>query len=270
MIAGAGFGPRCNGVRPLRFTPRASIPLEAACVVANGVRETLRELFGEACELVLGEPAALGVQAWPALARDALLFLTRGRQTDVVLVLPRPDARRLVLRAFGEADAAAETALPEAACSALEMHALELIAARCARAFDPLCAERFDASRAVRIHDIPPCVAYFDLRVAAPIPLTLGIGIVRDLPEPGPAGALPAAVLDDVTVEARAVFAEGTIDAASFVSLCPGDVVKLDTKIGAAASLRIGDRRVAAGAPGAVRSRTALLVHDVALGAHHP
>jgi flagellar motor switch/type III secretory pathway protein FliN len=269
MIADATFGPG-SSLRPLRFAARASIPIEAACVVANGLRETLRELFGEACELVLGEPAALAPEAWPVLARDALLYLTRGRQTDVVLVLPRPDARRLVLRAFGEAETPSEPSLPDAACSALELHALELIAARCAGAFDPLCAEQRDASRAVRIHDIPPCVAYFDVRVGAPIALTLGIGIVRDLPEPGPAGALPAAVLDDVTVEARAVFAEGTIDAASLVRLRPGDVVKLDTKIGAAASLRVGDRRLAAGAPGVVRSRTALLIHDVALGAHYP
>jgi flagellar motor switch/type III secretory pathway protein FliN len=270
MIADATFGASRGGVRSLRFAARPSIPIEAACVVANGVRETLRELFGEACELVLGEPAALGVDSWPVLTRDALLFLTRGRQTDVVLVLPRPDARRLVLRAFGEADAAGEPSLPDAACSALELHALELIAARCACAFDPLCAERRDPCRAVRADEIPPCVAYFDLRVGAPIPLTLGIGIVRDLPEPGPAGALAAAVLGEVTVEARAVFAEGTIDAASFVRLRPGDVVKLDTKIGAAAALRVGDRRLAAGAPGVVRSRTALLVHDVALGAHQP
>jgi flagellar motor switch/type III secretory pathway protein FliN len=270
MIADADFEPRRGGVRRLRFAPRASIPIEAACVVANGVRETLRELLGEACELVLGAPAVLALDAWPVLARDALLFLTRGRQTDVVLVLPRPDARRLVLRAFGEADARGETGLPDAACSALELHALERIAARCARAFDPLCAERRDACRAVGLNEIPPCVAYFDLRLTAPIALTLGIGIVRDLPEPGPAGALSAALLEEVTVEARAVFAEGTIDAASFVRLCPGDVVKLDTTIGAPAFLRLGDRRLAAGTPGAVRSRTALLVHDVALGAHHP
>jgi flagellar motor switch/type III secretory pathway protein FliN len=269
MIASATFGPRRGGIRPLRFAVRASIPIEAACVVANGVRETLRELFGEACELVLGEPAALGADSWPALAREALLFLSRGRQTDVILVLPRSDARRLVLRAFGEADGAGEDGRADA-CSALELLALERIAARCARAFDPLYAEQRNPCRAVQAHEVPACVAYFDLRVGTPIALTLGIGIVRDLPQAGPAEALPAAVLDEVMVEAHAVFAEGTIDAASFVHLRPGDVVKLDTKIGAAATLRLGDRRLAAGAPGVVRSRTALLIHDVALGAHHP
>ena len=106
------------------------------------------------------------------------------------------------------------------------------------------------------------------MRVRAPVALTMGIGIVRDLPDPGPSGALPASALDSVAVEARAVFAEGTIDAAAFVALRPGDVVKLDTKVGAPACLNLGGRRLATGVPGVVASRTAFLVHDVAMGAH--
>jgi flagellar motor switch/type III secretory pathway protein FliN len=262
MIADATFGPSQHGVRTLRFAPRASIPLEAACVVANGIRETLRELLGEQCDLVLGEPAALDQAAWSVLARDAFLFLTRGRQTDIVLVLPQRDARRLVLRAFGEGDE-----LPDAACSALEVHAVERIAARCAASFDPLCAERRGGSRAVRAHEIPPCVAYFDLRIAAPVPVALGIGIVRDLPDPGPSGALSPRALDAVAVEARAVFAEGVMDAAAFVRLQPGALVRLDTKVGAPASLNIAGRRVASGAVGVLAARTAFQVKDVALGA---
>jgi flagellar motor switch/type III secretory pathway protein FliN len=268
LIADAAFGPPSGRVRRLRFAPRASIPVEAACVVANGIRETLRELFGETCELVLGEPTALGATAWSLLAGDALLFLTRGRQTDIVLVLPQRDARRLVLRAFGEGEAPGAAPLPDAACSALELHALERIAERCAAAFDPLCAERRTRSRAVGAHDVPACAAYFDVRVHAPVALTLGIGIVRDLPDPGPSGALSARALEPVTVEARAVFAEGTMDAAAFVALRPGDVVELGTKVGAPACLNLGGRRLATGVPGVVASRTAFLVHDVAMGAH--
>ncbi len=264
MIADASFGPRRNRVRRLRFVRRASIPLSAACLVANGIRETLRELLGEPCEVVLGEPAALDAESWSLLARDALLYLTRGRQTDVVIVLPRPDARRLVLRAFGEGEA-----LPDVACSALELHALERIAARCAAACDPLCAERHGASRPVAADELPRCAAYVDLRVCTPLRLTLGIAIVRDLPDPGPAGALSARVLEPVALEARAVFAEGTMDAAAFVALRPGDVVKLRTKVGAPASLNVAARPIAVGAPGTIGARTAFLVHDV-VGAAHP
>jgi hypothetical protein len=262
VIADATFGLAAGGVRALRFVPRASVPLETACAVANGIRETLRELLGE-CELVLGEPAALGPQAWALLAHESLLFLTRGRLTDVVIVLPLRDARRLVLRAFGEGDV-----LPDGACSALEMHALERIAARCAAAFEPLCRGRGEGPRAVRGHEVPACTTYFDLRVRSPLPLTLGIGIVRDLPDTGPAALLVPRSLDAVTVDLRAVFAEGILDAAGFVELRPGSVVKLETKVGAPASLNLGAGRLATGVAGVVASHTAFLVHDVATGVH--
>jgi hypothetical protein len=262
MIAGATFGPPSGRLRPLRFVRRSSIPLGAACFVANGIRETLRELFGEACEVVLGEPAAIGAEAWSVLTRDALLFLTRGRQTDIVLVLPKRDARRLVLRAFGERSPHGPD-LPDSACSVLEAHALERIAARCAAAFDPLCSERRGVSQPVAASDVPVCVAYFDVRVHAPVELTLGIGIVRDLPDPGPAGSLPAGVLDAVALDLRAVFAEGTIDTAAFVRIRPGDIVKLNTKVGAPAFLNVAGHRVAIGAAGVIASRSAFCVSGI-------
>lgn len=265
MIADARFGPPHAGVRRLRFVARAAIPVDAACVVANGIRDTLRELLGEGCELDLGEPAALSGPAWEQLAREAQLFLVRGRRTDVVLIVPRRDARRLVLRAFGEAEAAAP-ALDEP-CSALELQAIERIAARCAPALGPLCAQRAEGTQRVVAGQVPACAAYFDLRVRAPVELTLGVGIVRALPEPSPAGVLSPAALEEVGLEVRAVFAEGMIDAADFVTIRPGDVVKLDTKVGALASLNVGSRRLAKGVAGAVSSRTAFLCRDLAVGA---
>ena len=266
MIADATFGVPQGGVRRLRFVPRAPIPIDAACVVANGIRETLRELFGEGCELDLGEPAALGARAWAQLARDAQLFLIRGRRTDVVLIVPPRDARLLVLRAFGEPGPPAAAAL-DAACSALELQAIERIAARCAPALGALCAQRAEGSARVPRDEVPACVAYFDLRVRTPIELTLGIGIVRGLPEAAPAGTLSPAALDEVGLEVRAIFAEGMIDAADFVTIQPGDVVKLDTKVGAFASLNVGPRRLATGVAGVVSSRTAFLCRDLAVGA---
>lgn len=187
MIADLCFdAPDAGGVRRARFIPRSSIPLAAACLVANGLRETLRELLGERCELTIGEPAAIGRAAWELLTRDAHCFLTAGRQTDIVLVVPECAARALVLQAFGEGEGSGAPVL-----SALELHAVERIAARCAAAFDPLCAERRGATQRVWAASIPACVAYFDVRLTLPVALEFGIGIVRELPDPGPAGAFP-------------------------------------------------------------------------------
>jgi flagellar motor switch/type III secretory pathway protein FliN len=263
VIAAARFAPARGRVRPLQFVPRAAFPIAAACAVARAVEASLRELLG-ACELTVGEPAAVSRAAWAELTRDALLVVRRGRPADAVLVIPPADARRLVLYAFGEG------AAPHAAgaCSALERQALERIAARCAEAFAPVCEGPSPPAVRVPPDEVPPCAVYVDLRVRAPIAVTVGVGLTRDLPDPPPGAALDAGSLDDVTLQARAVFAEGMMDAVEFVRLRPGHVVRLDTKVGAAASLNVGGTRLAGGVVGAVGSRTAFLVHDVAPGAH--
>jgi flagellar motor switch/type III secretory pathway protein FliN len=251
VIADLAFGPAdARGVRRARFVPRASIPLGAACLVANGLRETLRELFGEHCELTIGEPAAIGPDAWNTLSREAHCFLTCGRQTDIVLVVPHGHARTLVLRAFGEGEPLGASTL-----STLELHAVERIAARCAAAFDPLCAERRGASQRVDARAVPACVAYFDVRVQLPVALEIGIGIVRELPDPGPTGAFSAAHLARVPVEVRAEFARGTIDFATLLRLAPGDVVRLESQVDAATSLKIGGRAFASGTAGVAGGR---------------
>lgn len=261
MIADAVFGGSSDGARRWRFVPRASIPVAAACLVANGVREVLRDVLGERCELVVGEPVALSPDGWTSIARGALLFLTPGRQTDVMLVLQQGDARRLVLRALGDTGGPAE-----GACSALEREAAARIAARCAAAFDPLCAERLGPACPVSASAAAACTAYFDLRLIAPVAVTVGIGISRELPDPGPAGALGPSALAAAPVELRALLGRATLDAADIVKIRPGDVVKLDTKGGGAASLNIGSHRFAEGVCGVRAGRHAFFVQDLANG----
>ncbi len=106
MIADLAFGRAdAAGVRPARFVPRASIPIAAACLVANGLRETLRELFGERCELTHrrtrgDRTRGLGT----ALARRSLLCDVRTANGHRVRRSNARDARALVLRAFGEGE----------------------------------------------------------------------------------------------------------------------------------------------------------------------
>ena len=194
-----------------------------------------------------------------------MLFVRRGRPADAVLVLASADARRLVLHAFGEVSA--PNAAPPA-CSALERQALERIAARCAEGFAAVCEGGLGAGRAVASRDVPACRTYVDLRVRTPVPLTVGVALTSDVPDPVPNGTLPPGSLQDVTLEARAVFAEGMMDAVDFVQLRPGQVVRLRTKVGGPASLNVNGTRLAGGVAGVVDSRTAFLVHDVDTGAH--
>ena len=254
MIADLVFPPARGGIRTPRFVRHTTVPLAAACVVASGLRETLRELLGS-CEVVLGEPVAIDVHGWRTLARESYCFLTRGRLTDIVLAIPQRDARELVRRAFGEAGAS-----DGAPISALETHALERIAARCAHAFDVLCAERRGPAQPLSFADVPPCACYFDVRVTAPLPITLGIGIVRDLPSPGAGPRLNPRCLDEVGIPVRAQFASGWVAAGQLASLSVGDVVRLNTKVGAPAALKVGETTIATGDCGLADAQAAFLV----------
>jgi flagellar motor switch/type III secretory pathway protein FliN len=257
MIADLRFSPPRAGerVREACFVPRASIPISAACLVAGRLREALREVLGDPCDVVIGEPQPIDRDAWNALTRDARCYLTRGRQTDVVLVIAEREGQALVRYALGEPSEATA-----GAPSALETLALERLAARCSPAWDPLCAERRDVSQALDRGSLPTCVTYFDVRLRAPLAASLGVGIVRDLPDPGPGQTLPPRLLARVSLDVRAELGRGTLDAATLAALEPGDIIPLRTKVGAAATLKTTDTSLAVGVCGIVGARQAFRV----------
>lgn len=255
MIAALAFDPPCEGIRRVRFVPRPNLPVDAACVVANGIREALRTLLGETCAVTLGEPVTPAAAAWRTLTQDALLFATPGRATDVVFVLARRDARRLVRAAFGEAPAP-----DEAAWTALESGAIERIVARCAGACDALCAERRGPTRAVDRAQIPPSVAYFDVRVSAPIVLTIGVGIARELSETPPARMVTSEMLGDVPLDVRIVLGRGILSTPGLLNLRPGSVVPLQTQIAGTSELNLAGQRIASGTCGVLHRRSAFEV----------
>jgi len=258
VIADLRFAPPGRDrVRAARFVPRSSIPVGAACLAASRARECLREILGDPCDIVIGEPHALAPSAWAAIARGARAFVTPGRLTDVVLVIPEGDARTLVLHAFNERGAVAS-----GPCSALEAQALERIAQRCAPAWEPLCAERRGPTTTCAPAALPLVVAYFDIRVRAPVTLTLGIGIARALPEPGPGSTIPPTSLGAVPVPVRALLGSGTVDARAVLALAIGDVVTLTTKVGSPGALNVGVKTIAVGTCGLVGSRLAFRVSD--------
>ncbi len=258
MIAALAFTAAGPGrVRRAVFVRRPRIPLDAACVVANGVRESLRTMLGEGCTVALGEPVALDAAAWSILIRDAHVFATPGRATDVAFVLGRRDARTLVDAAFGEA------ASHRGATSALEHSAVERIVARCANACDVLCAERRGPTRAVDAAQLPQCAAFFDVRVTAPVRFTLGVGLLRELPDAEPAPLLSPAALRAVPLTARVVLGWGQITARRLLELRPGDLVPLGTKVADEGELNVAGQRVAGGICGAIRGRAAFVVRSL-------
>ncbi|HEY6325785.1 MAG TPA: hypothetical protein VIW73_04615, partial [Candidatus Cybelea sp.] len=104
-----GFAPasrnRCDSgkrVRETRFERRSSLPASAACVVANGIRETLTALLGSPVTLRLFEPVMPDPDAWDAIARDATMYRVRGSVADAAIVLRAADAIAFASAVFGE------------------------------------------------------------------------------------------------------------------------------------------------------------------------
>lgn len=257
MIASLAFEPRLARVRRAHFERRPNVPLDAACVLANGVREGLRTVLGEPCAVTLGEPVALEGPAWRALLCEALAFVVPGRATDVAYVLSRRDARALIQAAFGEA-----AAPYDGSWSALEIGAVERIVTRCANASEVLCVERRGPLRALDPARLPPCAGFFDVRVAGPIAITLGVAVTRELPPPVPTAALSAAALGRLPLDLRVTLGDTVVVAPRLLELRVGDVVPLRTKVDGMGELKVDGQRVAQGICGVVAGHAAFEVRS--------
>ncbi len=258
MTAVLAFAPSNTRVRRARFVRSPNLPIDAACLVANGIREALRVLIGESLAATLGDPVALDGAAWRTLTRDALTFVTPGRATDVVIVLARRDAQRLVQAAFGErAHHHARDWTP------LELGAAERIVARCANALEPLLAERRGPTRSADPAALPPCAALFDVRIGAPAAVTIGIGITRELAPPPSLGSLGANGIARIPLDVRAILGSGRITAPRLLELRVGDLVMLETQVDGDGELKVGNQRVARGTCGVIDGRRAFHVRSV-------
>ncbi len=241
--------------------PRAGISLDAACSVANGLRDALQSAFGERCDVAVGDPVVLEASAWRSLAANALAFILPGRATDVVFVLPHRDARGLIAAAFRE-----EPAAYDATWTALEAGAVQRIIARAAPACDLLCGERCGPVRAIDPALLTPCIDFFDVRVSAPIHVTIGVGILREIAARPVTAPVPRVSLAAIPLELRVVLGYGTIPASRFLELRAGDVVRLDTKVAGDAELNLAGQSIALGTCGVVDGRAAFDVRSAKRG----
>ncbi len=266
MIAELAFGaPTSHGgkrIRETRFAPRSGVAISTACVVANGMRETLRSLFGGAVSLELGDVATIDAEAWRALARDAELLVVRGTAADAALVLDPIDARRLLLRAFGEdAPGASPTAPP----SSLERHAYDRIVAALALALDPLCGERRGPPQRAHPGD-SPWTSYFDIRIRAPIDARIGVVVAREKIASPVIATRSLDALASVAVDVDARVSLESMSLARFSTLAIGEIVRFDTKAGHSASLNVGEHAIAHGTWGIASGHLAVQIDTTAPG----
>jgi flagellar motor switch/type III secretory pathway protein FliN len=228
-------------VRNAAFEERSLLPVSAACIVANAMREHLSQCCGASVDLRLWPPAIPQPEAWRAILRDAQLYVFRGTLCDAALVLRRDDAQALAGLLFGERTAGEPHDL-----SALESEITRRAVARVAAALPPVCGDgRFDPQARQCAF-----VTYFELHVIEPLPLCIGVALSRE-PAPAHTTALSLERLMDARLGAYAEIALAPMRAREIVALAVGSV--LERSLGSAL-LRVGGRVIARGSCG-VRAR---------------
>jgi Type III flagellar switch regulator (C-ring) FliN C-term len=247
-------------VRCARFERRSSLPTSAACVVANGVRETLAALLGLGASLRLFEPTIPDPHGWAAIVRDALLYRIHGSVADAALILRPADAIALAGAAFGEpVQNGTRTAQ---LLSPIETEVVDRLINAMAANFSALCAMR-EAGAAQRVDAIAGFVTFFELLIESPIEARVGIALSR---EPGstPSGTFALSHLSGVRVAAGASVDLGTLQSLELSRLHKGAILPFFAGALQRCSLTLYGRRLAHGTCGVRNGRYAFSIGSIA------
>lgn len=238
-------------LRTMRFERRSQLPLTAACLLANGVRETLGAVLGAPVSLQLLEPIVPEGEAWALIAGDALLLRVRGSAAEAAFVLRPRDALALAAAAFGEDPGALRDLSPVE--HEVVMRALRALTGAVAS----VCGRELSAPEPIL--DIRGYTTYIELLVQAPAAFRLGVALAHDpIPRAGP--ALRIEDLLDVELEVGMQFAAGTISGGRFLDLRPGADVPMKTRMGERGLLVAGGTVLARGECGVLDGRNAMIV----------
>jgi hypothetical protein len=243
-------------IRKPVFRPRSALPSSAACIVANGVRETLTSIFSSPVEMRVFEPSIPAPPAWPAIVKDAVLYRVRGSIADAAIVLRSADALSLVAALFGEGSVHRGREL-----SPIERDVLDRTVNAIAAHLVSVCGTR--ESRCVeRIGTIEGYSTYFELLVEEPVAARIGVALSRD-PSPEPRGCVEIGHLAAVPIATRVTLDLGRIPSGAVADLRPGSVLTLRPYDLQRCSLHAHGRSVARGACGVRNGHYALHVETV-------
>ena len=247
---GRAYGNRI--VRAAKLERRSALPVSAACVVANGVRETLSTLLRQPVTVRLLEPVVPDADAWALITCNALLYRVRGPLNDAMLILRPSDALALTGAVFGERSQELRplSAIEEQVLARAVRSLASMLAPVCGAA-ETLVAERCDERAGL--------LSYFELLVDGPVAVRIGVALSRD-PAQAVRSALRIEDLAEVEIELTAEFAAGEIEAGNLLLLQPNATLRMDTKVGAPAALKVAGRTLARGECGALGEHSAFVV----------
>lgn len=239
-------------VRTAAFEDRSAFPVAAACLVANGIRESLARLFASDTLLSLCEPVIPAPNAWSAIARDALCFRARGTAADAALVLAPIDAVTLATAAFGEPDGAPR------ALSSIERTVLERAFRALAPALSPACGQIQGLDF---LSELAGYSTYFELLVRRPAAFRIGVALSHE-PAPATGATLRPHDLLDIDLDLTASVTAAPMPAFRVATLQLGEIVPMTQEKGLAGTLALAGTVLARGECGVRSGRYALAVNE--------
>lgn len=246
-------------VRQPRFVPRSTLPLTAACLVANGVRETLSRLLAREIDVDLIEPAMPRGAERRTLVDGAAISRVRGRLCDGFVIVRALDQRRIVALAFGETERAEDAALSE-----IERATVERVIAAIVPLCNALCGTLGPVIRESSERAACDLVTYFEVRTTGTQRVAIGFALTRDpLEEIG--ARIVIDDLADVEIEGSVELGTGELGVPAFSRLAAGATLVLTTALGSPGTLRFGEVAFARGACGVSEGRSAINLASGAL-----
>lgn len=242
-------------IRTIRFGSRSSLPTSAACVVANGVRETLTSLFGAPASIRICEPMIPPAHTWPIILRNAMLYRVRGSVADAALVLRANDAIAIASTIFGESPGTVPAVRD---LSRIERDIIDRTASAIAANLGALCGVR-DGHYAERVGTLGGFITYFELLLEEPVTASIGIALSRD-PAPEPLVRLELGHLAGVTIGVVASVEIGVVEAGAIARLVPGSILPVQHSQLSRCALTAANRQLALGHCGVRNGRFALQV----------
>jgi len=256
MIAALSFGsPQVVGsrlIRDISFVPRSTLPLSAACLVANGVRETLAKLLATELDVDLIEPAMPGPDERRVLVAGATIVRVRGRICDGFVIVRPADARRLVALAFSEDERSERDPLSD-----IERTTLERIVAALIPLCNALCGTLGPVNTESAERAACDLATYFEIRTTGRLRVAIGFAMTCDPPEER-GERLVLDDLADVEIEGTVEFARGALTVPAFSRLAAGAKIGLETQLGAPGVLSFGGVPFARGTCGVSNGRSAV------------
>ncbi len=237
-------------VRTCRFEDRSLLPVSAACVVANGIRESLGSLFATTVSVRLFEPLLPDPIGWEAIGCGARVYGVRGSRADGAIVVRAADASRLAGAAFGEMQSSAR------ALSEMEATVLERIVGAIGAQLAPVCGT---TQRPSVVETLRGFATYFEVELEAPIHARVGIALARDPAEQH----APGLTLDDlraVALEVSVRLGGDCLAAGALAGLTPGAILPLGQAATSPGIAYLAGRPLRRGECGVLRGRYALSI----------